>query len=118
VPFDVDEKNRRTDNWYGTESSTPEKGWEVHTHTDYEALGYIARQTVKRSGAVAPTTSNPDGVQTLGDKQYCYKRGIDPRQCQTSSVKATDIIQGMCTRPWPVRGPGMRPATPTTRPGA
>lgn len=97
VSFGVDEKGRRTDTWYGTESSTPEQGWEVHKHTDYDASGNISRQSVKRSGAVAPTTENPEGIQTLDDKQYCYKPGIDPRQCSTSSVKATDKIQGMYT---------------------
>lgn len=97
VSFGVDDQNRRTDTWYGTESSTPEQGWEVHKHTDYDASGNISRQTVKRSGAVAPTTSNPEGIQTLDDKQYCYKPGIDPRQCAGSSVKATDKIQGMYT---------------------
>lgn len=98
VNFGVDDQGRRTDTWYGSETSTPEKGWEVWKHVDYDVSGNIARQTVKRSGALTPTTDNPEGIQTLDDKQYCYKPGVDPRSCAGSTVKSVEKIQAMYTK--------------------
>lgn len=105
IKFATDDRGRRTDTWYGADSNTNAKNWEVWKHSEYDRSGNLLKEKVQKSKSAPVTADNPNGVATLSEKRYCYVPGVDPRECPVDSVNAVDKIQAMYTAN-PISGTG------------